>query len=130
MEITKEQLEYWRHQEGKSNVEIAGMTGKSVDVINNMFSRYKIRQRRRGIPEEKVDLIHKMLEDGSRPYQIAAELGISRGAVYKHMPEKEMEEEFALPLNLTMAETKKPNIFGTVVGGKQYIDVTDLFIPY
>lgn len=130
MEITKEQLEYWRHQEGKSNVEIAGMTGKSVDVINNMFSRYKIRQRRRGIPEEKVNQIYKMLEDGSRPYQIAVALGISRGAVYKYMPEKEMEEEFDLPLDFTMAERKKPNIFRTVVGGKQYIDVTDLFIPY
>lgn len=71
-----------------------------------------------------------MLEDGSRPYQIAAELGISKGAVYKYMPEKEMEEEFDLPLDLTMAQTKKPNIFRTVVEGKQYIDVTDLFIPY
>ena len=130
MEITKEQLEYWRHQEGKSNVEIAEMTGKSIDSINNLFSRYKIRQRRRGISEEKVNLIHKMLEDGSRPYQIAAELGISRGAVYKYIPEKEIEEEFDLPLDITMAETKKPNIFRTVVERKRYIDVTDLFIPY
>lgn len=130
MEITKEQLEYWRHQEGKSNVEIAEMTGKSIDVINNMFSRYKIRQRRRGIPEEKVNLIHKMLEDGSRPYQIAAELGISRGAVYKYMPEKEMEEEFDLPLDLTMAEQRKPQIFEVFIDGKRYMDVTDLFIPY
>lgn len=129
MEITKEQLEYWRHKEGKSNVEIAGMTGKSTDYINSLFSRYKIRQKKRGIPEEKINLIHKMLADGSRPYQIATELGISRGAVYKYMPEKEIEEEFALP-ELTMAESKKPNIFKTVVEGKSYIDVTDLFIPY
>lgn len=130
MKITKEQLEYWRHQEGKSNVEIAEITGKSIDSINNLFSRYKIKQRRRGIPEEKVNLIYKMLEDGSRPYQIAAELGISKGVVYKYMPEKEMEEEFDLQINLTMAETKKPNIFKSVVEGKKYIDVTDLFIPY
>lgn len=82
------------------------------------------------ITKEQVNLIHKMLEDGSRPYQIAAGLGISKGAVYKFMPEKEMEEEFELPLDLTIAEPQKPNIFKTVVEGKKYIDVTDLFIPY
>lgn len=130
MEITKEQLEYWRHQEGKSNVEIAGMTGKSIDVINNMFSRYKIRQRRRGIPEEKVNLINKMLEDGSRPYQIAAELGISKAVVYKYMPDEKIEEELALPKGITMAEQRKPRIFEVFIDGKRYMDVTDLFIPY
>lgn len=129
MKVTKEQLEYWRHEEGKSNAEIVKLTGKSLGAVNMMFSKYKISQKRRGIPEEKVNLIHKMLADGSRPYQIAAELGISRGAVYKYMPEKEIEEEFALP-ELTMAESKKPNTFKTVVEGKRYIDVTDLYIPY
>lgn len=130
MKVTKEQLEYWRHEEGKSNAEIAELTGKSLGAVNMMFSKYKIRQRKRGIPEEKVNRIHKMLADGSRPYQIAAELGISRGAVYKYIPEKEMEEEFALPSELTIVKAKKPNIFKTVVEGKSYIDVTDLFIPH
>lgn len=130
MEVTKEQLEYWRHKEGKSNVEIASMTGKTLCAINMMFSKYKIRQRNRGIPQEKVGLIHKMLDEGSRPCQIAAELGISKAVVYKYMPDEKMEEEFALPKGITMAEQRKPHIFEVFINGKHYLDVTDLWIPY
>lgn len=130
MEVTKEQLEYWRHKEGKSNVEIAQITGKSIGSINTLFSRYKIKKREMGISKEKIEIIQKMSAAGSRGYQIAAELGISRAAVYKYMPNNKTDEEFALPPEMTFAEKKEPTIFEVVINGKHYIDVTDLWIPY
>lgn len=130
MEITKEKLEYWRHKEGKTNAEIARMTGKTLGVINMMFARHKIRQRSRGTPQKTIDAIHKMLGDGSSPSEIADALGIKRGVVYKYAPEKKTEEDFGLPETMQVAEKRKPNIFKTVVNGKSYIDVTDLYIPH
>lgn len=65
MELTKEQLEYWRHTEGKTNEEIAKLTGKSVFAINRLISKYKIPQRDRSLPKCVVDKIIEMHHAGS-----------------------------------------------------------------
>ena len=46
------------------------------------------------------------------------------------MEEKKAEGELGLPEIFQIAEDRQPNIFKVVVDGKNYIDVTDLWIPH
>lgn len=62
--LTKEQLTVWR-QQGKTNVQIAEMTGQSAATVNGLFSRYKIPPRSRGIPQETKETILRMKGSGS-----------------------------------------------------------------
>lgn len=133
---TKEQLELWRSQE-KSNVEIANMTGRSIGTINGLFSKYKIAQRRRAIPQDKIDTICRMKEAGSSAKEIADKTGCGLSTVQSYIkaaglvldknrkvepdPEPEFPAIFAIP--------KEPKIEKVVIDGRRYIDITDLYLP-
>ncbi len=130
MDITKEMLEHWRHVEGLGNAEIARITGKPLGSINILFSKYKIKRRETGIGKEKIAKIQEMAAGGSSAAQIAEALGVSKAVAYKYMPEEKVEDEFALPKALRMAEKREPHLTKITINGKSYIDVTDLYMPY
>lgn len=129
--LTKEQLTAWR-QQGKTNIQIAEMTGRSVDTVNGLFSRYKIPPRSRGIPQETKETILRMKGSGSSIKEIMEKTGLSGAAVYNHakaaglIPDRDM----GLPDVLIMAETRTPRISRMVCGGKRYFDVTEIYIPW
>lgn len=128
--LTKEQLAAWR-QQGKTNIQIAEMTGQSVGSINVLFSKYRIPSRSRGIPRETKAAILRMKESGSSIKEIMEKTGLSESAVYNHakaaglIPDRDM----GLPDVLIMAETRTPRISKMVCGGKRYLDVTEIYIP-
>lgn len=130
MDITREKLEQWRHVEGLGNAEIAQITGRTLGSINMLFHKYKIRRRKAGTSEENIAKIREMAAGGSSAAQIAEALGVSKAVAYKYMPEEKVEDEFALPKVMRMAEKREPHLARVTVGGKSYIDVTDLYIPH
>lgn len=133
---TKEQLELWRSQE-KTNVEIAEMTGRSIAIINGLFSKYKIARRRREIPQSKIDTIYRMRKAGSSAREIADKTGCGLSTVKKYIkaaglvPERKRKVEFELEPEFPaiFAVQRKPKIEKVVINGKRYIDITDIFIP-
>ena len=83
-----------------------------------------------GIRKGNIAKIQEMAAGGSSAAKIADALGISKADAYKYMPKETVEEEFALPKVLRLAEERKPHLPKVMVKGKCYIDVTDLYIPY
>lgn len=130
MELTKEQLSKWR-QQGLSNVQIADMTGNKLSKINNLFSRYKIKQKERGLPEDTIEQICKMKNNGSSIEEIIAETGASRSSIIKYAKAAGISESHVmdLPETYQLAEKRCPRIFKTVINGKRYLDITELYIP-
>lgn len=124
---TKEQLILWR-QQGRTNREIARMTGKSLGTINGLFSKYKIPRRDTSVPKKKIEIMVQMKKSGSSIREIAESTGYSELTIRNHikaaglMPEKQ-------PEGFSIAEPREPHIFRTVISGKKYIDVTELYIP-
>lgn len=131
--MAKEQLAAWR-QQGKTNVQIAEMTGRSVDTVNGLFSRYKIPSRSRGIPQETNETILCMKESGSSIKEIMEKTGLSESTVYNCakaaglIPDR--EAGMGLPEVFIIAESRTPRISRMVCDGKRYLDVTEIFIPW
>ncbi len=130
MELTKEQLSKWR-QQGLSNVQIANMTENKLSKVNNLFSRYKIKQRERGLSEATIEQICKMKNNGSSIEEIIAETGASRSSIIKYTKAAGISESHVmdLPETYQLAEKRRPRIFKTVINGKKYLDITELYIP-
>lgn len=145
LDLTEENLARLRKQ-GKSNAEIAAMTGKSVNYINILFSRYKIASSR-GIPQEKVAEMVRLKKAGKSRRQIAEETGCSVSSVRNYLIQeglldtaagKEETECFALPETLVMAEPVNPQIhkvrYCNRIHGRRclvpYLDETERYIPY
>lgn len=131
--LTKEQLTAWR-QQGKTNIQIAEMTGQSVGSINVLFSKYRIPSRSRGIPRETKAAILRMKESGSSIREIMEKTGLSESTVYNHakaaglIPDR--DTDIGLPEVFIMAEPRRPGISRVEYRGKRYLDVTEFFIPW
>lgn len=128
VELTKEKLEYLRHTEGKTNEEIAKQTGKSVYVISNLFSKYKIPQRDRALPKQVVEQILEMHAAGSSTSEIAKAVGYSTTAVYYCKKAAGLIKSNEADLPKQVIEERKPKIFRTVINGKRWLDITDLYM--
>lgn len=118
LEPTKENLARLR-QQGKSNVEIAAMMGKSTPYINMLFSKHKIAPRNRSVPREKVEEMARLKKAGKSMRRIAEETGCSVSSVRNYLIQeglldaaagKEETECFDLPETLAMAEPVEPKI--------------------
>lgn len=112
-----------------TNREIARMTGKSVATINMLFHKYRIPKWDASIPQEEIDIMVRMKESGSSIKEIVEKTGYSESTVRNHMKAAGLVKERQMePAAFSVAEPRKPHIFRTVVSGKRYIDVTDLYI--
>lgn len=131
---TKDQLEAWRKQ-GKSNVEIAGLTGRSIGTINGLFSKYKIAQRRTAIPQDKINTICEMRKAGSSTKEISEKTGCGLSTVQNYIRaaglivDRRKKDEWEPEFPTIFAHPRKPKIEKVVVDGKRYLDVTDLYVP-
>lgn len=144
MKITKEQLENWRHVEGLTNVQIADRTGKSLSRINALFSIYQIKSLDRGVSEKTIEKINDLRKSGRSINEIMEETGLSRSSINKYIyKENKFErckkqvsiepaaagvESYVFELPRKMITERKPKIFRTVINGKRYLDITDLFM--
>lgn len=133
---TKDQLELWRSQ-GKTNIEIAKMTGRGIGTINGLFSKYKIAKRRRTIPQDKIDTIHQMRKTGSSAKEIADKTGCGLSTVRNyikaaglvHERKEKIEPKLESELPTVFAVSRGPIIKKIVIDGKRYMDITDLYVP-
>ena len=144
MKITKEQLENWRHVEGLTNVQIADRTGKSLSRINALFSIYQIKSLNRGISKQTIEKINDLRKSGRSINEIMEETGLSRSSINKYISKENKFERYKKPVSIepeaagvesyvfelprTMIIDRKPKIFRTVINGKRYLDITDLFM--
>lgn len=113
--------------EGKTNAEIAEITGKSLSRINALFSGYKIEVRDRTLPQETIDMIRNMKQNGSSTKEIMETTGVSKSTVDKYAPAAGIES-YVFELQREMVIERKPRIFRTIVNGKRYLDITDLWL--
>lgn len=144
MKITKEQLENWRHVEGLTNVQIADRTGKSLSRINALFSIYQIKSLDRGISKQTIEKINDLRKSGRSINEIMEETGLSRSSINKYISKENKFERYKKPVSIEsaaagvesyvfelprkMINERKPKIFRTVINGKRYLDITDLFM--
>lgn len=134
---TKEQLILWR-QQGRTNAEIAKMTGRGLGTINGLFSKYKIPTRSRSLPEDKVNAICRMRKEGRSTREIVRETGLGESTVNKYLKAAGLIEERGSRYELDMETTlpvlftirKEPEIRKFIQGGRIYEDVTDFFAPW
>lgn len=139
MSPAKEDLDRWR-QQGMSNTEIADMLGKSTATVNCLFSKYKIRPRKRSVPDEDIEIFVRMRRAGSSTKEIAEKTGyacstinnyLKAAGLIRNREEAAVEvQEPKLPEMFLMAPEKEPKAAEVMVKGHRYIDITDFVIRW
>lgn len=137
MEIAKESLEEWK-MKGYSYEEMAEAAGVSVSTVLKFLRKYGMTQQKR-VKEEDIKNFCEMRQDGYTINRIAELTGYGYSTVMKALkkegltkkPEIQEVKDLSdyLPKNLRFAEKKKPRIIRIMVGGRRYLDETDIWIP-
>lgn len=126
---TKDQLAQMR-QQGMTNREIAGATGKSQGTIEYLFRKYKLCRKRSLITLEQIKEFNRMKQEGMTIKEIAEKTGYPEETVYYHLKaEKAGSDNFEQEFPTKFAVPRKPKMEKVVYFGIRYEDITEIYIP-